>query len=144
MKGRIHMYVEAFFVEVEGQRLSAEEALHEMGLQCTVEVPPGDVAGIHAGHLGEVPSLISVSHHITGGYIVEKVAFGPDSGLLSGILATKAGLNLVLFGHLPEGWTLSRESRFRGMAGKIGTWQHEVVTTHTHTPFAIRFERTTA
>ena len=106
-----------------------------------LEVPPGDVAVIHAGHPQEVPSLISVSHHITGGYIVDEVTFDPDSGLLSGILATKAGLNLVLFGHLPEGWTLSRESRFHGMAGAIGSWQHEVVTTETHTPFAIRFER---
>ena len=108
----------------------------------TLEVPAGDVAVIHARHTGEAPSLISVSHPITGGYIVKEVVFDPVSGTLCGALDTKAGLGLVLFGHLPEGWALSRESRFHGIAGAIGSWQCEVVTTSAHTPFAIRFERT--
>src|SRR5262249_11798896 len=64
-----------------------------------VDVPAEDVAVIHAQPVRSVPSLLSVSHHITGTHIVEGVRFENRSGKLKGVLATKAGLAVVLFGY---------------------------------------------
>lgn len=107
----------------------------------TVDVPAEDVAVIHARPVQDVPSLVSVSHHITGGYIVEDVSFDPIDGNLRGTLATKAGLNIVLFGQIPEGWGLSRKSKFHAVTNSIGGWQSEVTTTGPRTAFEVGFER---
>jgi len=40
VKGHINMHIEEFFVQIEGQRFSAEEARDEAGLECTVEEAP--------------------------------------------------------------------------------------------------------
>jgi hypothetical protein len=106
-----------------------------------IDVPAEDVAVIHAQRTRDVPSLLSVSHHITGGYIVEDVSFDPQTGTLGGVLATKAGLRVVLFGHLPAGWILARESTFHTMSSTVGGWQSEVVTTGTRTSFEIQFAK---
>jgi len=107
----------------------------------TLDVPPGDVAVIHAQPVKAVPFPVSVSHHITGGYIVENVSFDRRSGKLRGALRTKEGLRMVLFGGLPEGWELSRESKPHAAKSSVGAWQCEVLTTGKRTRFAIRFEK---
>lgn len=106
-----------------------------------VDVPAEDVAVIHAQAVQKVPSIISVSHHITGGYIVEKVRFNRTSGTLEGILATKSGLRIVLFGHIPLGWRLAREEQFHAVVNSLRGWQAEIRTTSQRTAFAIRFEK---
>ena len=106
-----------------------------------VEVPAEDVAVIHAQVVRKVPSLISVSHHITGGYIVEKVRFNRTSGTLEGVLATKSGLRVVLFGHIPPGWRLAREEQFHAVVNSLRGWQAEVRTTSQRTAFTLRFEK---
>ena len=105
----------------------------------TIEVPPEDVAVIHAQPTGDVPSLVSVSHDITGGSIVRDVSFYTESGTLTGSLETKAGLRLVLFGSLPAGWRVSRETHFHTTASSCGGWQSEVVTTGVRTQFSVGF-----
>ncbi len=116
--------------------------LGRFGGQFAIEVPPEDVAVIHAQPVRDVPSLVSVSHHITGGHIVNDVSFDSSSGKLTGVLATKAGIPLNLFGHLPRGWGLSREAAFHTTVSSTGGWQSEVRTTGMHTPFHIDFVRT--
>ena len=104
-----------------------------------IEVPAEDVAVIHAQPTEDVPSLLSVSHHFTGGYIVEDVEFDLEVSALRGVLVTKPGLRVVLFGHLPKGWTLARESTFHAMDNSVGGWESELVTTAPRTPFSIAF-----
>jgi len=106
-----------------------------------IDVPAEDVAVIHARPTREVPSMLSVSHSITGGYIVEEVSFDPETGRLTGTLATKAGLPVVLFGHIPPGWGLSREAGCHTTISSVGGWQSEVLTTDMRTRFAIEFEK---
>ena len=104
-----------------------------------IEVPAEDVAVIHAQPTGEVPSLVSVSHHVTGGYIVENVTFDQQTSMLTGVLVTKPGLRVLLFGHKPAGWGFAREGKFHGSMSSLGGWQYEVVTKATHTPFKVPF-----
>jgi hypothetical protein len=106
-----------------------------------LEVPAGDVAVVHAQAMRETPSLLSVSHHYTGGYIIEKAEFDSSTGALRGILATKPGLRVVLFGSRGKGWKLTRQATFHAAANSLGGWQCEVPTTGTRTPFTIPFER---
>ncbi|MCA2966289.1 MAG: alpha-galactosidase [Acidobacteriaceae bacterium] len=103
------------------------------------EVPAQDVLVIHARPVGETPSLLSVSHHITGGYIVENVWFDHGTSELKGEVVTKPGVRLVLFGYLPRQWALAKESTFHATASPFGGWQSELQTTGSRTPFAIRF-----
>lgn len=107
----------------------------------SVEVPAQDVAVIHAQAVRDTPSLISVSHHITGGYIVEDVSFDRGSSELRGDVVTKPGVRMVLFGHLPEQWALAQETTFHATANPGGGWQSELVTNRKRTPFAVRFTR---
>jgi len=109
-----------------------------------VEVPPEDVAVLHARPTAPTPGLLSVSHHITGTYIVERASFSRRKGLLSGVLATRPGLRVLLFGLTPPAWTLAPESIYHGATNSLGGWQHEVVTTGERTPFSIAFVRTPA
>jgi hypothetical protein len=106
-----------------------------------IDVPAGDVAIIHAQPVRDVPSLVSVSHHFTGGYIVEDVEFDASTATLRGVLATKADLRVVLFGSKGAGWKLARAANFHATENSFGGWQSEVITTDTRTPFAIPFER---
>jgi hypothetical protein len=106
-----------------------------------LQVPPLDVALIHAQPTREEPWLVSSSHHFTGGYIVENVAFDPASGALRGELVTRLGLRTVLHGCAPGSWNLTREEAFHTVNGPTGLWQSEVVTTSTRTPFTIRFRK---
>jgi len=106
-----------------------------------VEVPAGDVAMIHAQPRQEYPSLLSVSHHFTGGYIVENVEFDPSSGIMKGVLATKPGLRLVLFGTGAGGWKLASRETYHSAENSWGGWQSEVATTGPRTPFALQFQR---
>jgi len=108
----------------------------------TIDVPAEDVFIIHAQPVKDVPSMISCSHHITGGYIVEDVSFDEESGILRGVLVTKAGIPAVLFGHAPAEWQLSREAGYHTTISSIGGWQSEITTTSTHTKFEIEFEKT--
>jgi hypothetical protein len=80
-----------------------------------------------------------VSHHITGGYIVENVWFDHGTSELKGEVVTKPGVRLVLFGYLPRQWALAKESTFHATASPFGGWQSELQTTGSRTPFAIRF-----
>lgn len=104
-----------------------------------VEVPAEDVMVIHAQPTQDVPSLLSVSHHVTGGYIVEDAMFDRQSGTLSGVLVTKPGLRMVLFGHLPERWKLAYQTTLHGTLSSVGGWQYEVVTTAERSPFKVWF-----
>jgi hypothetical protein len=106
-----------------------------------IEVPAEDVAVIHAQPTQDVPSLVSISHHFTGGYIVENVEFDREVAALKGTLVTKPGLPVVLFGHLPEGWKLARETTFHAMRSSVAGWESELVTTALRTPFSIQFAK---
>lgn len=106
-----------------------------------VDVPAGDVAMLHAQPVKDVPSLLSVSHHYTGGYIVEDVRFDPSSAALTGVLVTKPGLRMVLFGTRAKGWKFASIATFHGVENSLGGWQSEIVTTGTRTPFTMQFER---
>jgi alpha-galactosidase len=106
-----------------------------------IEVPAEDVAVIHARPCGSTPSLVSVSHHITGGWIIEEASFDERTGMLSGTIATRRGLRIVLFGHLPTGWSFSREANFHGSISSTGGWQSELTTTSQRTRFEIGFRR---
>ena len=106
-----------------------------------IEAPAGDVAVIHAQPVKDVPSLVSVSHHFTGGYIVEDVEFDASAATLKGVLATKPGLRVVLFGSKGGGWKLARTASFHAMENSCGGWQSDVITTGMRTPFTIPFEK---
>jgi hypothetical protein len=108
----------------------------------SIDVPPEDVAVIHARPTQHVPSLLSISHHVTGGYILENIAFDPATGKLSGIIAAKAGVPMVLFGHLPKGWSLATRTGFHASASSVGGWQSEIVTDAQHTKFTVQFRKT--
>jgi len=105
-----------------------------------LEVPPEDVAVIHALPARSTPQLLSTSHHITGSYIVAAASFDRKTGVLSGELVTKPGLRVVLFGQTSPRWRLASKATYHGAANALGGWQHEVVTTGTRTPFAIPFQ----
>ncbi len=107
-----------------------------------VGVPAGDVAIIHAQLVRDVPCGLSVSHHFTGGYIVEEAAFDSSTGELRGVLATKPGLRLVLFGTQAQGWRFATRETFHGIENSLGGWQSEIVTTSKRTPFTIQFQKT--
>jgi hypothetical protein len=115
--------------------------VHVGGLD--VDVPPGDVGVVHAAPIAPHPVLVSLSHHHTGWYIVENCAWDEAAGILRGMLRTKAGLPVALFGHAPESWALTAEGLFAGWCGR-GNWQHEIRTTSERTPFAVPFRRTDA
>lgn len=115
--------------------------LGRFGGNFEVEVPAGDVAVIHAQPIKDVPSLLSVSHHFTGSYIIEDVAFDASSGALKGVIATKPGLHLVLFGTQAKGWKFTTRQTFHGIENSLGGWQSEMVTTGMRTPFAIQFQK---
>ena len=99
------------------------------------------MAVVHARPARTTPGLVSVSHHITGSYIVEKAAFDRKSGKLNGVLATRPGLRVVLFGQTSPAWTLAPESAHHGAANDLGGWQHELVTSGQQTPFSVAFVR---
>ena len=104
-----------------------------------IEVPAGDVAVIHAQPVKEVPSLVSVSHHFTGGYIIESAEFDAASAALKGVVVTKPGLLVVLFGSSGKGWEFASRTTFHGATNSLGGWQSELTTTSTRTSFAIQF-----
>ena len=106
-----------------------------------IEVPTGDVAVIHAHPVEDVPAILSISHHYTGGYILEDVDFDRATGELRGALSTKPGLRMVLFGTHANGWSFATRETFHGMENSLGGWQSEIVTTNTRTPFAIQFQK---
>ena len=106
-----------------------------------LEVPPEDVAVIHARPSRSTPGLVSVSHHITGNYIVEQASFDRRTGMLNGVLATRSGLRVVLFGQTSPEWRLASEATYHGAINPFGGWQHELVTSDQRTPFAIAFVR---
>ncbi|NSW90997.1 MAG: alpha-galactosidase [Firmicutes bacterium] len=110
----------------------------------TVEVPAEDVAVIHAQPIKDVPTVVSVSHHITGGYIIENVTFDVESGILKAELVTKVGMPMVVFGYVPEGWELERNERSHAIINSLRGWQKEVVTKDERTQFSIKFERVDA
>jgi hypothetical protein len=106
-----------------------------------LEVPPEDAAVLHAAPVLDVPRVVSVGHHITGGYILDNVAFDEDSGELSGELVTKPGLRTVLFGHTPTDWELVPAKTFHTSCSSSGEWQYEIITTGTRTGFRLPFRR---
>jgi len=110
----------------------------------TLEVPPEDVAVIHAGAVSAQPSLFSVSQPIANGLIVREVAFQPETGLLKGTLETKAGLPLVLFGLTPPQWALDRTTLFHAASNTFGGWQCEFQTKNPLAEFTVGFEQVTA
>jgi hypothetical protein len=107
-----------------------------------IEVPAGDVAVLHAQPVKDVPSLVSVSHHFTGGYIIESAEFDAASAALKGVLVTKSCLRVVLFGSSGKGWKLASRTTFHAAANSLGGWQSEVAATSARTSFAVQFERT--
>ena len=106
-----------------------------------LEVPPEDVAVVHARPIRATPGLVSVSHHVTGNYIVERASFDRRTGRLNGVLATRSGLRVVLFGQTSSAWRLASEATYHGAANLFGGWQIELVTSDQRTPFAIPFVR---
>jgi hypothetical protein len=106
-----------------------------------IEVPAGDVAVIHAQPVKDVPSLVSVSHHFTGGYVIESAEFDTASAALKGVLVTKPGLRVVLFGSSGKGWEFAPRTTFHAAANSLGGWQSELTTTSTRTSFAVQFAR---
>jgi hypothetical protein len=104
-----------------------------------IAIPPADVAVLHAQSEREHPWLISVSHHFTGGWIVENLRFDDATCQLRGELVTRPGLRLSLMGTLPPGWAMAYSAH--GCANGAGGWTHEVLTTSERTPFAIPFVR---
>jgi hypothetical protein len=106
-----------------------------------IDVPPEDVAVIHAMPVVRSPRLLSVSHHITGNAIVESASFDRRTGILSGELATKAGLRVVISGLTSPKWSLAMAATYHGATNKLGGWQHELVTTGQRTAFAIAFTK---
>jgi len=106
-----------------------------------IDVPPEDVAILHAQPVSEQPALISCAHHPVGLYIVGPTRFDAATGELSGSLLTRPGLKTVLMGQMPADWTLAAGMRARGACNATGGWQCECVTTQPETPFVIQFCR---
>ncbi|MFP4383431.1 MAG: hypothetical protein ACLFSE_05255 [Spirochaetia bacterium] len=106
-----------------------------------IEVPPEDTAVIHGMPLSAEPRIVSVSHHITGGYILSRQEFDSDSGRLHGSLRTKPGLNIVLLGYAPEQWVLDPHKAFHCAGSGLGSWQYELVTAGPDTEFSIFFRK---
>ena len=102
-------------------------------------IPPADVAVVHAQPYRPHPWLVSVSHHFTGGWIVENLHFDPEAQQLRGILLTRPGISLSLVGTLPEGWMIPSHADYHGRSNGGGGWAYEVKTTKTRTPFSVQF-----
>ena len=127
-----------------GESFGALEWWQQRWLGCfngpfEVEIPPADVAVIHAQCIRPYPWLVSVSHHFTGGWIVENLRFDEETRQLRGELVTRPGLRVSLMGTLPSGWSMSYTAH--GCANGAGGWTHEVLTTSQRTSFAIEFVR---
>jgi hypothetical protein len=106
----------------------------------TINIPSGDTVVLHTKPIGDEPSLVSVSHHITGGYIIENVKFDNETGELSGRIASKAGLNITIFGIIPGGWKIKEDKDPSVTVNNIGGWQLELFMDKTHTDFIVFFE----
>lgn len=106
-----------------------------------VDVPSEDCAVLHAVQVKKVPEVLSVSHHISGGYILSDMSFNEKNGQLSGVIETKKGLKIVLYGYTPENWSIPGNTRAHVIKNKIGGWQMEIETTGHITPFSIVFEK---
>lgn len=104
-----------------------------------VEVPPQDVAIVHAQPATDTPAILSCSHHPAGLTLVESPRFDPDSATLSATLVTRPGLHTVVFGQMPTDWRLAGTMRSHAIANADGGWQCEVHTTGTRTPFHVEF-----
>jgi hypothetical protein len=109
--------------------------------QFTVDVPPEDCAVLHAKPLSSEPCIVSVSHHITGGYILNDVKFNAKTCILAGEILTKPGIDMVLYGYLPSGWKISSAERGHTILNSLGGWQSEIKTSSRKTTFSILFER---
>ena len=106
-----------------------------------ISIPAADVAILHAQAVQPYPWLVSVSHHFTGGWIVENLRFDHQSQQLQGEIVTRPGLSMALFGTIPPGWMIPSNADYHGRANGAGGWAHEVKTTATRTPFTIHFAR---
>jgi hypothetical protein len=104
-----------------------------------VIIPPMDVAVLHAQLLKPHPWLISVSHHFTGGLIIENLSFDPEKEQLKGEVVTRPGISMSLMGTVPPGWTIPSDADYHGRCNGDGGWAYEVRTTSQRTPFAIQF-----
>lgn len=91
--------------------------------------------------MGVHPCLVSVSHHISGGTILRDVRFDEGHAVLRGLLETKPGIPVVLFGGAPSGWILSPHAQHHATQSSVGGWQAEVRTTGQRTPFEVAFEQ---
>lgn len=109
-----------------------------------VEVPSGDVAVIHVSPVAEHPTLVSVSHHHTPWHIVRECRWDEAACTLCGVIETKPGLKVTLFGHAPQGWRMTVHARFHGAVGRAGNWQYTLETSGPRTPFTVPFERPSA
>lgn len=109
--------------------------------QLEIDVPPYDVAVIHAVAVRNQPVFGSLSHHYTGGHIVVDLLWNEDETALEGTLVTKPGLTITLHGHAPKPFALTREATFQGHLGPQGNWQSIVRTTGPRTPFRVAFSR---
>jgi len=106
-----------------------------------VDVPPEDCAVLHAVPVYDYPCIVSVSHHITGGYILDKVKFNANTKTLSGEIHSKAGIDMVIYGYLPSGWEIPAAERGHTILNSLGGWQSEIRTVSTVTTFSLKFER---
>jgi hypothetical protein len=106
-----------------------------------VEVPAYDVAVIHAAATTNHPTLLSLSHHYTGGYIVEDCRWDETSCSLCGTLLTKKGLAITLLGHAPKSFALTAGGVNNGIGTPGGNWQYTVCTTGQRTPFKVPFKK---
>jgi hypothetical protein len=106
-----------------------------------VEVGSGDVAVIHAGPVADHPSVLSVSHHHTPWHIVPECRWDAESRVVRGVLLTKPGLKITLYGHAPRPWRLTVRGRFDGAVGGDGNWQYTVRPNGPRTSFEVPFER---
>ena len=103
-----------------------------------VIVPTEDVYILHAAPVTGQPALFSTSHHFAGSYILDNLSFNAETGELSGEVATKPGINLVLFG-LSGGWELKAQEAHHATTNSAGGFQKELTTTSQHTPFTVSF-----
>ena len=106
-----------------------------------VDVPPEDCAVLHAVPVHDYPCVVSVSHHITGGYILDKVKFNANTKTLSGEIHSKPGIDMVIYGYLPSGWEIPAAERGHTILNSLGGWQSEIRTVSTVTTFSLKFER---
>ncbi len=105
-----------------------------------ITVSSEDCAVIHAIQIGKNPEIISISHHISGGYILNNIRFNENTGELSGYITTKQGLKTVMYGYAPYDWIIPISMRSHVIKNRIGGWQMEIETTGQITPFTIKFK----